>query len=322
MRRKRRLLAPLLVALVVASIVRLPYYSVEPGLAVEIGPLIRVDGHPSFGSAGRFVLASVEVRQLTPVDAVLAWVDPSREVLQREELFMPGETREQEARRAREEMMRSEIDAVYAAVSALGEYPGTHGAGALVESVVAGCPAEGRLRPGDVIVEIDGSEIGGRRAAGNAIDATGDEVDLVVRRGTDERELSLAREPCAGQDRPLVGVSLVDEFPFDVAIADTEVGGPSAGLLFALAVYDRLTPGDLTAGRTIAGTGTIDLRGRVGPIGGIEQKVQAAERTGADLFLVPNGNLSGAERVAGDGLVLIAIRSFDEAVSRLEAVEA
>jgi PDZ domain-containing protein len=319
--RNRRLLLVALAGLVVASLVRLPYYSVEPGLAVEIGPLVRVDGHPTFDSTGRFVLASVEVRQLTPVRALLAWLDPSREVVGRAELFLPGETHEQEARRAREEMIRSEIDAVYTALSALGDYPKAHGSGALVESVVTGCPAEGRLMPGDVIVEIEGTPIGGRRAATRAIDAAGGSVGLVFARGDTKRELSLDRQPCAGRDRPLIGVGLVDEFPFDVRIADTGVGGPSAGLMFALAVYDRLTPGDLTAGRTISGTGTIDLRGRVGAIAGIEQKVRAAQDAGADLFLVPEGNIRGAEAVADVGIELIRVRSFDEALSRLETIE-
>ena len=311
-----------MVALLVASLVRIPYYSIEPGVAFEIGPLIRVDGHPVYDSTGRFVLASVEVRQLTPVHALLAWLDPSREVVGRAELFLPGETHEQEVRRARDEMTRSEIDAVHTALSALGEYPKAHGPGALVESVVAGCPAEERLMPGDVIVEIEGSPIGGRRAASRAIAAAGGSVELVVARGGTELELTLEREPCAGQDRPLIGVALVDEFPFDVRIADTGVGGPSAGLMFTLAVYDRLTPGDLTSGRTISGTGTIDLRGRVGAIAGIEQKVRAAEEAGADLFLLPEGNARGAETAAGDGMELMPVRSFDDALSRLEAIEA
>jgi Lon-like protease len=128
--------------------------------------------------------------------------------------------------------------------------------------------------------------------------------------------VSVAR--CAGSHRPLIGVLPVENFPFDVSIESGEIGGPSAGLMWALGLYDLLTPADLTDGRTVAGTGTIDLDGAVGPVGGVHHKILAAERAGADLFLVPEGNLAEAEDVRAE-MALVPVSSFAEALGALES---
>jgi PDZ domain-containing protein len=131
--------------------------------------------------------------------------------------------------------------------------------------------------------------------------------------------VDLRRAPCGGKDEPLVGVSLISNFPFRVLIESGDVGGPSAGLMWALGLYDLLTPGDLTAGRTIAGTGQIGLDGTVYPIGGIEEKVVAADHAGASVFLVPAGNIAAARAAGDDGIVLIPVSSFQDAVDRLQS---
>jgi PDZ domain-containing protein len=129
------------------------------------------------------------------------------------------------------------------------------------------------------------------------------------------RTVHTTREVCAGSKRPLVGIGMVDAFPFAVNMASGDVGGPSAGLMWALGLYDLLTPGDLTGGKIVAGTGTIDIDGRVGPIGEIRDKVVAAERSGASLFLVPRSNLKELRGVDHGDMRIVAVDTFDEALN-------
>jgi PDZ domain-containing protein len=117
----------------------------------------------------------------------------------------------------------------------------------------------------------------------------------------------------------LIGINLVDAFPFGVQISSGDVGGPSAGLMWALGLYDLLTPGDLTRGKVIAGTGTIDTQGNVGPIGGIQDKVVAAERAGAQVFLVPRANMADLRGVATGSMRLVPVSTFEQALEVLAA---
>ncbi|MET0887603.1 MAG: S16 family serine protease, partial [Mycetocola sp.] len=127
------------------------------------------------------------------------------------------------------------------------------------------------------------------------------------------------REPCGDIEEPLVGIRMINSFPFDVSISSGEIGGPSAGLMWALGLYDLLTSGDLTGGRTIAGTGVIALDGAVSPIDGIEEKLAAAADAGASVFLVPEGNEEAARASGDHGLELVPVATFDEALAYLGA---
>jgi PDZ domain-containing protein len=129
----------------------------------------------------------------------------------------------------------------------------------------------------------------------------------------------VARGPCPGSDEPLIGIGLVESFPFEITIESGDVGGPSAGLMWAVGLYDLLTPGDLTAGRKIAGTGSIDLDGNVGAIGGILNKVLAARDADADIMLVPRDNFPELSDVDAGDLTLIPVSTFDEAVEALSS---
>jgi Lon-like protease len=316
-------LALAIVAVFIAGFVPLPYYALGPGPAREVQPLISVDGPPVFQSDGRFVMTTVEFRQVTGVGALLAWLNPDEHVVASDQLFPEGETREQEDRRAISQMDQSKIDATSVVLDALEGYRHAHGKGSLIRATVQGCSADGRLFPGDVVLEINGDAIRDATAASRAIESipSGRALTFVVRPlGTDrEEEIRLVRQPCGGSTEPLVGVSMIDDFPFEVSIRSGDVGGPSAGLMWALGLYDALTPGDLTDGRTIAGTGTIAPDGTVGPIGGIEDKVLAADGIGASELLVPVEDMAAARAVAVPGLRLVPVGSFDRAVSFLEA---
>jgi PDZ domain-containing protein len=137
-----------------------------------------------------------------------------------------------------------------------------------------------------------------------------------VEAGGVRQDVEVAPGPMPGYDHPIIGIVAVDNFPFPVTIDSGGIGGPSAGLMWTLGLTDVLTPGDLTGGRTIAGTGTIDLEGKVGPIGGIEEKVAAAERAGAVLFFAPMDNAAAAMRVAGD-MVIVPVQTYQQALDYL-----
>jgi PDZ domain-containing protein len=311
----------LAVVLGAASFVFLPYYSVGPGPAREVAPLIRVSERPVYRSSGRFVMTSVHVQQLTAVGMLLAWLDPNRTVVSRGAIYAPGESDRQEQQRAISQMDESKLDAAYVVLHELERYPKEHGRGAVVEHVQPGCAADGQLYPGDVITAIDGTPIPNVQTASKTIQSapSGSTLTFDVKVDGKPQRVDLVRQPCGGEQRPLVGVSMIPRFPFPIAISSGDIGGPSAGLMWAVTLYDILTPGDLSGGRTIAGTGQIGLDGRVYPIGGITEKIVAAKRAGAEVLLLPRGNLAEARTADVDGMRLVPVASFDDALTWLRA---
>jgi PDZ domain-containing protein len=321
---KRLIVLLTLVSIVVilASYVRLPYYSEAPGPAHEVGPLIQFSGHERYASSGRFVLTSVleSVQRLTALAALGAWLDPDRAVVPEGDLVFPGETQQQERQRAISQMDQSKLDAVAAVLTDLENYPRRHGEGVLVESVAPGCPAAGELFPGDLITAVEGKAVELQREASRAIDAVPNDepISFQVHAAGNSETVELTRAACGQDGQHLVGITTLQNFPFEVSIASRDIGGPSAGLMWALGLYDLLTPADLTDGRTIAGTGAIDSRGRVYPIGGVDEKLIAAERAGAAVFLVPQQNLAEA-RASGEEIRLVPVSSLQDALDFLRS---
>lgn len=306
--------------LLAAGTVFLPYYAIGPGPARDVEPLIRIEGAPRYPSEGRFVLTSVVFSQLTGLGLIGAWLDPDRTVVERERIYPSGEPVEVERQRAISEMDQSKLDAVAAVLRRLTGYPREHGHGVLVESVVPDCAADGVLYPGDLILRIDGREVDTVRRARRLIASapSGARLRFDVTVDGQPQTLRLVRAPCGGSEDPLVGVSLLNSFPIQVRISSGSIGGPSAGLMWALGLYDLLTPGDLTGGRTIAGTGAIGPDGTVYPIGGVAEKIAAAAHAGAQVFLLPADNLAEA-RAAGDrGMELVPVGTLDDALAYLE----
>jgi PDZ domain-containing protein len=208
----------------------------------------------------------------------------------------------------------------FAVLSRVAGYPRAHGRGVLVESVLGSdCPASGKLFPGDRLQALNGRPILSERDFRRRVDRMppGATLRLQGTAGGEPFTLSLVRRRCDNSKRPLIGIASVPTFPFGISISSGDIGGPSAGLMWALGLYDLLTPGDLTGGRTIAGTGTISPDGRVGPIGGVQDKVAGAKAAGASLFFVPaGGNYRQAGTVAGR-LNLVPVRSLTQALRYL-----
>ena len=172
-----------------------------------------------------------------------------------------------------------------------------------------------------MIVAIDGNPVGSVREASKAIEAAkpGQQLDFRVNVDGTIEHARFTRRRCVPNDpRRLVGVSLLNPFPFPVSIDSGDIGGPSAGLMWALGLYELMTPGDLTGGRTIAGTGTIDLQGPVGPIGGIRDKVVAAQRAGASIFLAPADDMADSGWTPG-AMRVISVATFADALQALQA---
>lgn len=303
----------------VAAWIPLPYYSVGPGPASDVGPLIDVQGATRYASSGKFIMTTVRWQQVTALESLVVWLDDSRFIVGEDEIFPPGVDRQQEEERAISQMDQSKIDASIVVLSELFDYPDEHGTGALIQATGSDCPADGELFVGDLVVAIDGRRIDSTRSARRAIDGVplDDPVVFRVRAGGQTHDIELVREPCAGSEEPLVGINMVDAFPFRIEIASGDVGGPSGGLMFALGLYDALTRSDLTDGRTIAGTGTITPAGDVGGIGGITDKVIGAERAGASVFLVPEQNMPELDGVDTGDMRLISVATFDDAVEAL-----
>ncbi|HYG72148.1 MAG TPA: S16 family serine protease [Actinomycetota bacterium] len=316
------LAVPLLALVYAAGTVPLPYYSLGPGPARAVEPLIRFEERDRFESSGTFVLTSVAFRQLTPLGMIRAWLDRDLDVVGRDVLYPDGQSEQQERQRSISQMDQSKIDAAYVVLEELVGYPERHGEGVLIEGVVPGCAAEGELFVGDVIEAIDGTAVSDVRDARRALEEIGPRerirFDLDVD-GEDET-VTLVRGPCADGDEPLIGVSMIEAFPFEVTIASGGIGGPSAGLAWALGLYDLMTPGDLTSGATIAVTGALGADGTVYPIGGVEEKVAAAASAGAEVLVVPRDNLAEARTADTGDVRLIAVGSFDDAIDRLTAV--
>jgi PDZ domain-containing protein len=324
-RRSRwRIPLSLLVALVavalVASVVRIPYYVISPGPARDVQPLIHIDERTVYPSDGRLLLTAVNLRQASVYDALEAWIDPAKSVVPERDILAPGETHEEQGERARSEMDTSKIDAAVVALTEYADYPENHGRGVLVESVLTGAPSDGKLFAGDVILSVDGEAVDDPEDLGERVRAAGEGHVLTFRveAGGEVHQIDIAPARVPEVSYPVIGITSVHNFPFPLTIDSADIGGPSAGLMWTLGLVELLTPGDLTDGRVIAGTGSIFPDGQVGAIGGVEEKVVAAERAGATIFFVPADNAASAQAVA-DEITIVSVDTYAEAVDYLEA---
>jgi len=324
--------AGVLIALAVAVFSPVPYVALTPGPtlntlgALGSKPLIQVKGHPTFRTSGHLNMVTVSFlggpgTQFNVFAALRAWLSPNDAVVPQEEIFTPGQTPEQVAKQDTLEMVNSQQTAEAAAFCQVGIKFDTVDT---VQATVKGMPAAGVLRAGDVITAVDGRPVSCRADAGTLIRARrpGAPVQLTVQRGhaTEHYRLTTANV----QGTPEVGVQIVESFrfPFNVTISIGNIGGPSAGMMFALGIIDKITPDNLTGGRFIAGTGEIEANGTVLPIGGIQQKMAGARSAGATVFLAPAANCPDTANAVPSGLRVVKVSTLAGAMSDLEALKA
>ena len=310
----------LLVVLVAAIAWPLPYYSEGPGPARDVVPRIIYEGMPRYEPTGQLDLTTVRYEQLTGLTWLKAKFDNTLTVVGTDTVYPPDVPVSVTQQRGVSQMDQSQIAATAVALHALHKYPKEHGDGALIEDVVQDCPADGKLYPGDIITSVDGTPVHTASQASKVFDTIPDNQPLHFELNVDGNTVqeTFTRAACGQKNQKLVGISMIDAFPIDVTYTSDEIGGPSAGLMWALGLYELLTPEDITAGRTIAGTGEIAPDGTVYPIGGIQDKVVAAQRAGATIFLAPKDNMGDLQGVDTGGMQVIPVTSFDDALQALQ----
>jgi Lon-like protease len=315
----------LLVPLVVAGFVNVPYYLISPGEARGVEDLIEVKGVPVYEPEGTVLFTTVALTgNVNIYEALVGWLDDDVEVIPEKDIT-GGAPRKTVRRLNIQAMDDSKLTATKVALERLNYRVPAKGDGALVIQVVQGDPADGQLEPGDVIVAVDGEPVTLHEQVVSRVrqHKPGDVVEIRFRRGDEERTVRLTAVD-TGEGQARIGAALQTkdlryDFPFAVTIDTGVVGGPSAGLAFALALLDDLSPGELTGGRKVAVTGTIDSRGEVGVVGGVAQKTVTARRAGAYAFLVPPEEVVQAKTHAGK-MRIIGVRTLDEALAALQGL--
>ena len=308
-----------------------PYAVMKPGpvrntLGEVAGtPLIEVAGRETYPTDGALDLTTVSVfggpgGGVDLLDVVAGWLSPSEAVLPVDQVFPPGTSQQQLQQQNAEEMVSSQENATAAAMSELGiEVPTT----LTVAGFSPDSDAEKVLREGDVVLAVDGEQVPDLPQLRDRLQdvAPGDPVTVTVRRDGEQTDVQVTTLT-GPEGQTLLGV-LVNptyRFPFDVTIQIENIGGPSAGMMFALGIIDKLTPGPLTGGQSVAGTGTIDSSGQVGPIGGIRQKLVGARDSGATWFLAPGGNCDEVVGHVPDGLRVLRVDTLGDARTAVEGI--
>jgi len=300
----------------------------KDGKQTEV-PLITVSGGPSYPTSGNLNLLTVNLfgtpsSQPRLFEVLTSFFNPERTVLPLSVFFPPDQSQSDRDKENQAEMVDSQQEAIAAAFTKLG-YDVSD---LKVDKVLTGSPAQGLLEAGDIIESVNGKVIGsiGQLRAVLAENGTSTPAKFVylrdkVRFATEITPV-LSEPDSDGKQVPVIKVlgSAVYSFPFKVAIQLNDVGGPSAGLMFSLGVYDKLTPGNLTGGRKIAGTGTIDATGNVGPIGGIKEKMYGARNAGVQYMFVPAENCGEAYGNVPAGIRIFRVSTMTEALVGLEVI--
>jgi PDZ domain-containing protein len=332
----------------VAFLLPVPFVKLSPGPTFNVigqddgADVIQITGAETFPVSGNLDMTTVYESGgprggLTFVDAIASWLDPADAVVPRELLFPDDVTGEEVRERQAMLFSTSESNAIAAAMTYLDRPVITQN---VVTAVFEGTPADGVLLPRDEILSIDGAEVAEVTEVAEAIRSKpiGTTFEIVVRRDgvltddpsdgaeavQDDVEQTLSVTSADNPDDPgvpYIGIGVGElysaGFPIDFTLED--IGGPSAGLLFATGIVDKLTPDDLVAGEYVAGTGTIEPDGTVGPIGGIRQKLAGARDAGATLFLMPAEHCTEAEGHIPDGLTVAPVETLADAVDAITA---
>jgi Lon-like protease len=320
-------------AAVVAAVLPVPYVILSPGPTLNtLGqapggqPLIDIKGHLVSRTVGHLNMVTVDFQggpgnEVNIFTALRAWLDPHDAVVPQQEVFGTGQSAQQVLKQDVQEMTGSQQLATAAALTYLKIPFKTF---IQVASTERGMPAAGVLKAGDVIAAVNGTPIDSLSALSGQIHShpVGSPLKLTVVR--DGKTIPLVIRSKSSQGHAEIGVVVMNQykFPFNVTIHVGNIGGPSAGMMFALGIIDKLGSVNLTGGRFIAGTGEITQNGAVQPIGGIQQKMAGARAQGATVFLAPAGNCSDTHGAVPAGLRVVKVSTLAGAVSALEALKA
>jgi PDZ domain-containing protein len=304
-----------------------PYVQLEPGPSYNtLGQddqgkdVIVLTGATATQSKGQLRFLTIVIRrQLNLLEAIQGWFQSDESVVPEELYFPPNQTQQEIDKQNAQDFATSISSAQTAALTKLG-YPPLVG----VKDVAAESSAEGKLKPGDIIVSVDGTKIDTVDTMVNLLRAkpVGTAFQFQITRDGTPMTVEVATRDDGGVPRIGVTPEITSAAPFKISIPIENVGGPSAGLMLTLGIIDKIEPEDLTGGKIIAGTGTIDPQGKVGPIGGLPQKLVTAKSAGATWFLTPKDNC--AEGVANQkvGLPLVQVSTLDDALNALADIRA
>ena len=320
------ILGALITALLAIGVMaaRLPYVVLKPGPTVNtLGSsdgteVIQVTKAKTSTSAGQLRLTTVNVQsQVELVWAISSWFSDKDAVVPRALIYPPDTTEKQVEQQNAQEWTESQASAVTVALTKLGYPVQTY-----VKTVTDGGAATGVLRADDVITAVNGTKIAAPGALTDVIRAkpVGTTFTVDYTRAGKAGSAQITTKAIGSDDTPRLGIEIATKqpHPFDVKIDLDKIGGPSAGLMFTLGIMDKLQPEDMTGGKIIAGTGTIDDAGNVGPIGGIPQKLVGAKSAGAQLFLVPKDNCAEALKNTVKGLPMAEVATVDDALTALK----
>jgi PDZ domain-containing protein len=295
-------------------------YLFLPDRARPVEPLVRVQGERPRSRAGGIYLVDVLVRRANLLERLVPSIRSGSTLVPESAITPPGVTQQQRRQADARAMERSQEIGATVALRALGYRVPAIPAGALVTAVLSDTPAVGKLHPGDVIVAVDGERVRSPRTLRRAMRSRrpGERVQLAVRRGGAVRrvDVTTVADP-ETPGRAIIGI-VVDQaanirLPVRVRIETGNIGGPSAGLAFALDIVDELGR-NVTHGRRVAATGQLDIDGSVLPVGGLKQKTIGARETGVDVLVVPAGENAAVARRYADGLTVLAVRTFRQAL--------
>ena len=312
------------------AFVKAPYVIERPGpvfnvLGTDAGnSVIQIEGAESYATSGALDLLTVSIvgnREDAPSwgELLMAWINPKQKIVPIEEIYPANQTQQQSDAESQAMMEQSQQDAIFAALNKLGYTIPTH---IYVSEVKKNAPSSGKIVAGDYIESINGhvpTSIDNLRAL---INKYGQEtLTVVVQRKQKIQRLQI--KPTTDSDgKRVLGIYVGNtyEFPVKVTVQLGDVSGPSGGMMFALGIYDKLTPGELTGGAHVAGTGTIDSTGAIGPIGGIQEKMYGASDAGAKYFLAPADNCSEVVGHVPTGMRVFKISTYDQALNVVTAI--
>lgn len=287
-------------------------------------PLISIPDEKTYPTSGALDLLTVGVvgnpKQLPSwLDVVGAWFTPSKAVIPVDVAYPPTVSVDQQNAENAQMMVDSQKDAVAAALNQLGY---TFPQKVAVKQIIKGSPADGKLRVGDDIVSVNGKKVAGIQALRDALAKNGhtEAATIGVERGGTTTTVRVTPELNQGSVILGIGAGMDYTFPIDVKIQLDDVGGPSAGQMFALGIIDKLSSGKLNGGAHVAGTGTIDNEGNIGAIGGIQQKMYGARSAGADWFLAPSANCDEVTGHIPGGLTVFAVKKLTDSLKVLDVI--
>lgn len=330
MNRKRFIRATLIMAaiIIVGLYVRIDYFIVRPSRAVELGTLISVENAFDVQDRGRLYLVTISQQRASIFTAIYGYIHPYMEVKAIDTVIPDGMDEVEYRQQLREIMSESQQLAQVVALRRAGYEVDILSDGVIVIGLLDEAPAENYLEEGDLIIEVDNSRVSLATEVSAIVQdrLVGEEVKLLVTRQEVNLELIIPTGANPDDsDMPFLGIliqtsSLEPQIPIAIEMNTGRIGGPSAGLMFVLEILNQLTPEDITRGKSIAGTGTIDLNENIGRVGGVRQKVVAAKNAGAEIFFVPFGNYDQAAGVIGN-IEVVPVKNLEEVLFYINNLE-